>query len=194
MGIKPHVTSTIVEVLDEQHQRVAELFERVSSPDEDRPAVLHDLLRELAAHVAAERSAVGPVAKQQLGGDLASALKDDHDRMENLMVLIERRKFNSPDLPDLVSQLKEASEAHAARSRRELFPGLTAALSAEDQLALGDKVDGEEDMITSHPHPHLLSLGPVADVMTRVASKWDRLRDRTVNNRHPEAPPEQEQR
>jgi hypothetical protein len=181
------VTSTVVEVLDEQHQRVAELFDRVSSPEEDRPAVLHTLLQELAAHVAAERSAVAPIVKRdQFDDDLAAALKDDHDRMENLMVLIERRKFNSPDIPDLVSQLKQVSEEHAARSEKDLFPGLSALLSPEEQRELGEKVDGEEAMITSHPHPHLLSLGPVADVMTKVVSRWDRMRDRTVNNRHPD--------
>ncbi|HWE56834.1 MAG TPA: hemerythrin domain-containing protein [Acidimicrobiales bacterium] len=181
------MTSTVVEVLDEQHQRVAELFDRVSSPEEDRPAVLHTLLQELAAHVAAERSAVAPIVKRdQFDDDLAAALKDDHDRMENLMVLIERRKFNSPDIPDLVSQLKQVSEEHAARSEKDLFPGLSALLSPEEQRELGEKVDGEEAMITSHPHPHLLSLGPVADVMTKVVSRWDRMRDRTVNNRHPD--------
>lgn len=181
------VTSTVVEVLDEQHRRVADLFDQVSSPDHDRPAVLHDLLQELAAHVAAERSAVTPVVKHHdLGDDLVSALKYDHERMEKLMVLIERRKFNSPDLPDLVSELKQVSEEHAARSQKELFPGLATALSVEEQVELGDKVDGENAMVTSHPHPHLLALGPVADLMTRVVSRWDRLRDRTVNNRHPE--------
>jgi hypothetical protein len=96
------VSATVVEVLDAQHRRVAQLFERVSSPGADRPTVLNSLLKELAAYVAAERAAVVPV-------------------------------------------------------------------------------------VSTRRIPHLLALGPVADKLTAVASRWDALRDRTVNNRHPES-------
>ena len=181
------VSQSVVDVLRDQHRQVAELFDRVSEPDEDRPVVLHDLLRELAAHVAAERSSVPPlVGETAISGELHDALMDDYDRIEKLMVLIERRKFNSPDVPDLVIQLRDATRAHIGRADEELFPALDTRLSEARKLELGDTLRDEEDMVTSHPHPHLLSLGPVADVLTKVASRWDRLRDRTVNNRQPE--------
>jgi hypothetical protein len=182
------MSASVVEVLGDQHRRVAELFERVSSPDEDRPAVLHSLLQELAAHVAAERSAVEPVVrKEDLGdGDLAKDLRQDYDRMEKLMQLIERRKFNSPDIPDLVSELKAVASEHAERAERDLFPSL-GSLPADRQGEMGEKADHADQMITTHPHPHLLSLGPIADKLTAVASRWDRLRDKTVTNTPPGA-------
>lgn len=187
-GYHRHVTASVVDVLEAQHRRVADLFERVSAPDEDRPAVLHAILRELAAHVAAERATVRPVVDHQhIGEDLADRLRQDYDRMEKLMVLIERRKFNSPDVPDLVTELKAVVEEHRARADAELIPGLRERLSPEEQAELGEKVAGEDAMVTSHPHPHLLSLGPLADVATKVAQKWDAARDRTaVNRQHPE--------
>ena len=177
-----------MDVLEDQHRRVAELFERVAAPDEDRPAILHAILRELVAHVAAERATIRPVVdKKGIGEDLADRLGDDYDRMEKLMVLIERRKFNSPDLPDLVTELKAVVEEHQSRAESELIPGLREKLTPEEQADLGEKVAGEDAMVTSHPHPHLLSLGPLADVATKVAQKWDAARDRTaVNRQHPE--------
>lgn len=180
-----------MDVLEDQHRRIAELFERVASPDEDRPAILHALLRELTAHVAAERAAVRPVVdKRGIGDDLAGQLMQEYDRMEKLMVLIERRKFNSPDIPDLVSELKAVSEEHQARAQSELIPGLRANLTAEEQAELGERVAGEDALVTSHPHPHLLSLGRVGDMLTRLAQKWDQARDRTADNRqHPEDDP-----
>ena len=176
-----------MEVLEEQHRRVVELFEQVSSPDADRPAVLHNLLKELAAHVAAERSAVQPVVKDRdIGeGDLNGQLLDDYERMEKLMVLIERRKFNSPDIPELVTELKEVTEAHVSRSEKDLFPGLAGQLSPAEQREVGEKVDHEDQMVSTHPHPHLLSLGPLASRLTGLMSRFDFLRDKTVNNRHP---------
>jgi hypothetical protein len=188
MGISGPVSATVVEVLEDQHRRVAELFELVSSPDQDRPAVLHNLLKELAAHVAAERSAVAPVAADRGIGEeeLPAQLQHDYERIEKLMVLVERRKFNSPDVPGLLTELKDVVGEHVDRCDAVLLPGLAERLSAEEQRELGEKVEGEDAMVTSHPHPHLLSLGPIASKLTAVASRWDRLRDRTVNNRHPE--------
>jgi hypothetical protein len=182
------VSTSVVDVLRDQHRRIAELFERVASPDEDRPAVLGVLIRELTAHIGAERAAIGPVIHDNgPGDDISGWLGDQHDRMENLLVLIERRKFNSPDLPDLVSELKAVAGEHSERAEGELFPRLSADLTPEEQRDLADKVAREDGIITSHPHPHLLSLGPFADVLTRMASKWDRARDRTaVNRQRPE--------
>lgn len=176
-----------MDVLDGQHRRVAELFEQVSNPGEDRPAVLHNLLRELAAHVAAERSAVEPVVKDRsIGGDgLAGELIEDYDRIEGLMVLIERRKFNSPDVPGLVTELKDVTEAHIARSRDTLFPGLDSTLSEEERSELGEKVSNADKMVTTHPHPHLLSLGGLSAKLTSLLSRYDWLRDKTVTNTPP---------
>jgi len=178
----------VMDVLDDQHRRVAELFERVASPDEDRPAILHALLRELTAHVAIERAAVRPVVdKRGIGHDLAGLLMHDFDRMEKLMVRIERRKFNSPDVPDLVAELKGVAEEHQARAQAELIPGLRANLTPQEQADLGERVAGADGLVTTHPHPHLLSLGRVGDLLTRVAQKVDQARDRTaINRQHPE--------
>lgn len=187
-GYHRSVTASVVDVLEDQHRRVAGLFERVASPDEDRPAVLHTLLRELTAHVAAERATVRPVVDDhKLGEDLAGRLADEHDRMEKLMVLIERRKFNSPDVPELVRELKGVVEEHQARAETELIPELRQALPLEEQIELGQRLERGDTIVTSHPHPHLLSLGPLADIATRVAQKWDAMRDRTaINRQHPE--------
>ena len=173
-----------MDVLDAQHRRLAELFEDVSRPGEDRPAVLHNLLKELAAHVAAERAEVEPVVKRRsIGGDdLAGELLGDYSRIENLMVLIERRKFNSPDIPDLVTDLKDAVHEHITRSERALLPGLDTTLSVEERAELGEKVTAADTMVTTHPHPHLLSLRGISARITALLARFDWARDKTVTN------------
>jgi hypothetical protein len=47
-------------VLCEDHSAVQNLFARVSGPDEDRPAVLEQLLHSLSAHAAVEKQLVVP--------------------------------------------------------------------------------------------------------------------------------------
>jgi mannose/cellobiose epimerase-like protein (N-acyl-D-glucosamine 2-epimerase family) len=99
------------------------------------------------------------------------------------MVLIERRKFNSPDVPDLATQLKDASESHARTAAAEVFPAL-GELAWDEQVELGDKVEDEDTLHASHPHPHLNANKLVSATLGKAAAKWDGLRDRTVNNRH----------
>ena len=163
------------------------MFEKVSDPQADRPAVLHSILRELAAHVAAERGEVLPVVKdREIGGDgFADELLGDYKEIEDLMVHIERRKFNSPDVPDLVTRLRETVEAHVGRTRRTLEPGLTSMLDPDELDELGEKVSHADSMVISHPHPHLLSLGPLSGVLTKLLARFDFLRDRTVTSQPP---------
>jgi hypothetical protein len=102
--------------------------------------------------------------------------------MEHLLVLSERRKVNSPDMPAIVSQLLDVFGAHEERCAL-LLPALQSELSEPELEELGAKMQGAENVILSHPHPHLLALGPVYQWTTRFASRWDRVRDRTVRNR-----------
>lgn len=184
----------VVDVLDEQHRHIADLFEQVGSPDADRPAVLSRLLKDLAAHIAVERAIVEPVVKHQVddersdaedGPGLAEHLMSDYDRMERLMVLIERRKSNSPDVPDLVTELMDITAEHHRRADDQLIPALQEALTPEEQQDLGNEMGEARAMTTSHPHPHLLTLGKISDKLVAVLSRWDRMRDRTVSNLPP---------
>ena len=79
------------------------LFEQVRSPDTDHRTALAELIRRLAAHLSVERSVVLPTVKRRrlLGPDLSRELKRDHSQMGRLLVRIERRKVDSPDLVDL---------------------------------------------------------------------------------------------
>lgn len=63
--------------------------------------------------------------------------------------------------------------------------GASCTLEGGNAPLMAEKITAADDMVLSHPHPHLLSLGPLATVTTRLASRFDRLRDRTVNNRQP---------
>lgn len=186
-----------VEELDRQHRHLSELFEHVSSPEADRPAVLSQLVKDLAAHIAAERAIVEPAVKEHQegedeGDDLAAHLMGDYKKMQSLMVLIERRKSSSPDLPELVTELMDTVDEHIRQASEDLFPVLDEALSPEEQAELAERLGEAGAMTTTHPHPHLLALGPISDKLIAVLSGWDRMRDRTVKDQPPSGEPERE--
>jgi Hemerythrin HHE cation binding domain len=113
-----------IEVLDDEHAGLETLFARVSGADEDRRAVLKQLLQTLSLHISMEKQILVPIVKDRLpDGDAAAAeLTKYHDDIEHIQVLLDRRKVNSPDVPDLVTQLLDLTDGHIAAAKDTLFP------------------------------------------------------------------------
>jgi hypothetical protein len=179
------VGESALDVLAREHRDLQDHFVRVRDPEANRAAVWMEIVQLMSAHVAVERSFVYPIVRRQhLGSEhLADLLRHEYRSMEHLVVLTERRKINSPDMPELITKLLDVFEEHLARCEGELIPALRKALTQEQLDELGAKMRAAESVIVSHPHPHLLALGPLYRVTTRMASKWDRTRDRLVRNR-----------
>lgn len=172
------------EVLSREHDLLNQAFERVRDENADRAAAWHAAVKQMTTHVAVERTFLYPVVKhRQLGAPrLARELLHDYSRMEHLLVLTERRKLNSPDMVDLVTDLLEVFEAHVKRCATRLIPAMADQLDPAELAELGTRMTAAENVIVTHPHPHLLGLGPVYPLTTRVAAWWDLHRDRTVRN------------
>lgn len=180
------VAETGFEILERQHRDIAELFDRVHDPEADRSRALAEAIKQIATHVAVERTYLYPLLKQRRLGSarLGRELLADYKRMEKLLVMVDRRKLNSPDMPELISELAEVFDEHHKRCSTMLMPAMERQLSPAELERVGARMLGAENMILSHPHPYLLLLGgPVYQWTTRLASKWDRVRDRTVRNR-----------
>lgn len=173
-------------VLDHEHEGISRLFEAVSDPDADRIEILFDITRRMAAHISVEQSVFEPVVRERgIGGpDMADGLNQDYHEMQRLLVLIERRKVNSPDIPQMVTELRDVFDRHTRRFAETISGGAADQLTADELDQLRHRLENADETILSHPHPHLLSLGPISRFTTRVAARIDRMRDRTVRNRY----------
>lgn len=168
-----------IDVLTREHRHLQDLFSRVSSPDEDRPEVLKQLMQAIADHQEMERQMLVPVLKKRVegGGPIAEHLGDEHGRVEHLLTLLERRKVNSPDVPDLVTELLDLNERHRAEADGTVFPALRSSLSGDELDELGQEMVSDERRRLTHPHPVLPDSGPVAAVTRKAAEMFDRVRD-----------------
>lgn len=155
----------------------------MSSPDEDRPAVLKELLQALANHMAMEKQVLIPILEDQIEGGsmLADRMTDEHDRVERCLTLLERRKVNSPDVPALVTDLLDITDAHISGGNSAVFPALRDALSAAELDELGAAMVSDERRRLTHSHPALPDTGPVAAVTRKVAEVVDNVRDRSAD-------------
>jgi hypothetical protein len=170
---------TGAEVLTEQHQELQELFQRVSQPDEDRRAVLKTIVLTLAAHVAMEKEVLVPAVKEHVDDSdtLVSRLEADHDQIEHILTLLERRKVNSPDVPDMVTELLDVTDRHVREADSHLIPALNKAFDEVAMEELGETMESDERHHLTHPHPMLPDSGPLAGVTRKVAAVVDKIRD-----------------
>ena len=172
-----------IKVLEDEHAGLETLFARVSGADEDRRAVLKQLLQTLSLHVSMEKQILVPVVKDRLpDGDTAAAeLTKYHDDIEHIQVLLDRRKVNSPDVPDLVTQLLDLTDGHIRAANTALFPLMTEAMSPAELDELGASMVSDERYLTTHAHPNLPARGPFAKVGRWVASVIDKRRDKSAD-------------
>lgn len=166
------------ELLEQDHRGIAELFERVSSPDEDRPAVLRELLLRLAGHVTVEDAVVVPEVRRcsPTEGTLAEDLVQDGQYIHEKLALIERRKANSPDVPDLVNDILHAFDRHVRRCQEQLYPELDRCLDADQMESFTERLRSADHLVVETPHPHLLGDGPLARPLLAVAKQFDKVR------------------
>jgi len=173
-------------VLDYEHEGISRLFDQVSDPDADRVEIIFDITRRLAAHISVEHSVFLPVARdREIGGPgTAESLEEDYHEMQRLLVLIERRKMNSPDIPELVTELKDVFGTHTRRFTESIRGEASDRLTNGELADLREQLKNADGTILSHPHPHMLSLGPISRLTTRLAARFDKMRDLTVRNRY----------
>lgn len=170
------------DLMEAQCHDIDGLFEQLVEPGTDHREVLRELTARLAAHISIEHSLILPALRRAGGGDrkFRTELKRDYRRMGHQLTLIERRKINSPDQPDLLSTLRSEWRGHVAR--HDGLEAIGERMTPSDRRVLSEKVGHAENVILSHPHPHLLALGPLSRLTTRLAARFDRARDRTVSN------------
>ena len=171
------------EFLVRRHDEVREQFDRVSDPNGDRIEALGRLTQLLAAHISSEQSLVVPLLKRKGIGDrrLVRRLKAEYRRMGRLAMRIERRKANSPDLPAIVTDLQDEYQRHVRRFELYIDPKLQGRVSADQLEDVEEKMQSAESTILSHPHAHLISLGPLSRLTTRMAA--------VVGRKEGESPP-----
>jgi hemerythrin-like domain-containing protein len=172
-----------VEVLQGEHRELQGLFSRVSRPDENRPEVLKELMQLMAVHLDLEKQMLLPVIRDRVedGAAIADRLRDEHKRIEKVLTDLDRRKVNSTDVPDMVTEMLHFNDRHISESDAVVLPGLRSALSAEELEDLGQKMTSDERRHLTHPHRALPDHGPLSNATRKAAEIVDRIRDHSTD-------------
>lgn len=171
----------VIEVLEQDHREIEEIFQQLESLDGDSPDRRKELVQqvtlELARHSVAEEVIVYPPVASKISEDEAEHAKTEHAEAEEHLAALEKLDPESPEFGAELSALIEDIRHHIEDEEGEMFVHMRETFSQDDLDSMGTRVEAFKKVAPTRPHPNVpndalarLATGPLASVV-------DRLRD-----------------
>ena len=172
----------VISILTTDHHEVLELVQRIPSVEDSnvRGDMADTLIAELMRHSVAEEMYVYSVMREHLPDGDAEVQHDidEHQQLVEVMKELESIDPNDPAFFDVVSRLDAVLRDHVADEENDQFPKLRTALSQEQLVEIGVKVDAAKKAAPTRPHPGAphsalfhKALGPGVGLVDRLRDK-----------------------
>ncbi len=165
-------------VLQTDHRTVERLFEATSQRLDEE--TVHQIVKELSIHDAIEKEYLYPtIAEAVPGGDvMAQHALEEHQQVAEMLLDIDKRGIDDPDVAGILDQLKRSVTQHVAEEEQQIFPAMQARLERGRLDDLGDKLQNAKKTAPTRPHPHAPSSATGTKVAGAAAAPMDRLKDK----------------
>ncbi|MGN6577872.1 MAG: hemerythrin domain-containing protein [Nocardioides sp.] len=168
----------VIRILLEQHGRVRELFQDVSSAEGEHKQHAFDELRALlAVHETAEEMVLRPVSKDVAGDPVAEARNQEESEANEVLKALEKMDVSSPDFDAKLADFEKAVSDHAEKEESEEFPAILQQVDEKKRATMGRAVKAAEAMAPTHPHPSAAGSTMAQYAAGPFASVVDRTRD-----------------
>lgn len=175
----------VIEILVTDHREVERMFielESLRGSADDasrgrRQALAEQVVIELVRHSVAEESDVYPVLAEKVSSAQAERARHEHAEAEQTMKRLEKLDPTNPAFEQQLSELISEVRAHVAEEEGQVFPQLRQALSADELLELGRKVQRTKSVAPTRPHPAAPDRPPADKLLGPATGLLDRMRD-----------------
>jgi hemerythrin superfamily protein len=167
-----------IRILLEQHARIRELFDAVSSGGHEAKSRTFDELRALlAVHETAEEMVLRPVSRDTAGEAVAEARMHEEADAAKVLAELEKMDADSPDFDQTLHALRTAVYDHAEREETEEFPAILRECDEARRASMGKLIRAAESVAPTHPHPSTVGSTAAQWAAGPFASLVDRTRD-----------------
>lgn len=171
----------VIELLENDHREVDELFRRVnlSEKDESVEALTRQIVHDLSVHAAVEEQFVYPLirAKVEGGGELADEAIEEHQQAKRLLADLEKFDAGSSEHTAAMQELIGAIRHHVEEEERELFTKLRSEVDNGTLDKMGVLVEQAKKVVPTHPHPLVPGTATAQLLAGPWASMVDKVRD-----------------
>jgi hemerythrin superfamily protein len=173
-------TRSIIVRQRRDHQRLAELVERVRATDgEEQDEVLTQLCRLVFPHAFAEEAVLFPAARKVLpeGDGLSLDIEQEHQEINEVYAAVERSRRGDPGREELIERAIALLDADVREEEDELLPRLRAALDDRQLQRLGLTWEIVRRTSPTRAHPVVSRRPPGQTLSALPLTVLDRSRD-----------------
>jgi hemerythrin superfamily protein len=173
----------MVSVLVKDHEEIKGFFREVEAATDakGRRDAADKLTAEVARHSVAEEMYLYPAARDALpnGDEMVDEEIKEHAEAEDLLKRWEGMGGDDAEFMSTFQQIKQGLLHHIDEEEEpKLFPQMQAALTAEQQQDLGDKITRAKKLAPTRPHPSAPDEPPMDKVLGVPMGIVDRIRDK----------------
>jgi hemerythrin-like domain-containing protein len=154
-----------IKLLEQQHQDVRDLFERIDQADatSQRESLVQELADNLAAHMTIEESIFYPAAYTTDDTKYTESV-DEHAAAKRTLCELLQMSCEDENFDDKMTKLQEQVESHIDEEEAELFKAAKQELEAEELERLGDEMKQRfDEEMAGQPGRNLVLLTGVDD-------------------------------
>ena len=176
-------SNDMVSVLVKDHEEIKGYFREVEAATDakSRRDAADKLTAEVARHSVAEEMYVYPAAREALpnGDELVDEEIEEHAEAEELLKRWEGMDGDDPAFMEVFGEIKQSLLHHIDEEEEpKLFPEMQAALTAEQLVELGEKIETAKKLAPTRPHPSAPDQPPLDKIMGVPTGIIDRVRDK----------------
>ena len=178
------------DVLAKDHQEVKDMLtELEKGPTATRGAtqdqlalrkkMAQQLVIEESRHEAVEEMYFWPAVREHLsdGDDLANQAQQQEQEGKEVLDRLDKLGADDPEFETVLAQFTTDGRAHIAFEEERVWPGLRAALSAEQAAEMGRKLEEGKKTAPTRPHPKTPASPGVLKTAGPAVAAADRIRD-----------------
>jgi hypothetical protein len=178
------------EVLAQDHAEVKQMFTQLelgavrqggagNEQLSQRKKLVEQLIIEESKHEAVEEMYFWPAVREHLpdGDQLADTAIGQEDEGKEVLDRLDRLDAGAPEFEELLAEFIRAGREHIAYEEGNVWPGLRAALTAQQSGEIGSKMEAGKKTAPTRPHPRTPSSPGALKSTGPVASAVDKARD-----------------
>jgi len=173
--------TTALDMIINDHRTVDAMFQTYEADPHaaDVQSLVRGIIIELVQHAEAEEQYLYPAARKVLANGDRVIEHDitEHTRAEQIMNSLDGMEPSHPEFDRLVRLLISEIRQHVSEEEGITLPQLRNALTEDDLVQLGGKLQQAKKIAPTHPHPSAPDHPPFNKVMGAGPALVDRVRD-----------------
>ena len=143
-----------IDMLEEQHREVDDLFEELSDAKGQRKEDLFaEIADKLAVHAAIEERNFYPAVRERRTEDIVLESMEEHLQIKRVLVDLMSTDIQDRAFDARVKVLKEEVEHHVEEEESELFPKVRRLMTDDELEALGQEMTATQEELLEQGNP-----------------------------------------